>query len=331
MARRSFRGSSVATTLTGSISLSDTAITVVDGSSLPTGVAPFVMTLDFGFASEEKVLVTTRTGNILSPVTRAFDGTTATSHASGATARHTISATDLDEANAHVNLPVDTQATDIHHTLGTGAFQAATGTHAHLINKYTLLLTPPSLTNTTVTTSSGNTTNTTQDALVLTATAVNGAYAVATRGITGSYVTAGFIKTGIVDVSVRMHLSAITDATNQMFVGLGDTNPPVATTSANGAWLIVKGDGTVSTNKRVASASTAGTTTAANASATVIRDYRITYPLAGGTATVYVDGVSVGTITTVPALAISVFVTFGVTTTATAISGVFAQFLVTEG
>lgn len=131
MARRSYRGNSVGTTLSVGATSSDTSLTLTDASSFPTGTFPFVVTLDFGQAGEEKVLATSRSGNVLTGVSRGYDGTAATAHSAGSTVRHTLSATDLDEANAHVNLPVDTQLTDIHHTLGAGAFQAAPGNHAH--------------------------------------------------------------------------------------------------------------------------------------------------------------------------------------------------------
>ncbi len=101
--RKSYKGNSVATTLSGAITNADLSASVVDGSSLPDGAtAPFVMTFDLGLSGEEKVLVTSRSGNSLVIASRGYDGTTAAAHTSGASARHTLSAADLDEANAHI-------------------------------------------------------------------------------------------------------------------------------------------------------------------------------------------------------------------------------------
>jgi hypothetical protein len=104
MARRQYRGNTQPTTLASPVGLSDTTATLVDGSSYPDGtVGPFTLTIDGGAAGEEKWLVTSRTGNGLTGITRAYDGTSAASHNAGAGVKHTISAVDLDEANAHLN------------------------------------------------------------------------------------------------------------------------------------------------------------------------------------------------------------------------------------
>lgn len=103
---REFAGAAKATALSGTLSAAATAINVVDGTGYPTGgTGPFVVTLDTGLASEEKVLVATRTGNTLTVATsgRGYDGTTASDHTNAASVVHTISAVDLREANAHVN------------------------------------------------------------------------------------------------------------------------------------------------------------------------------------------------------------------------------------
>jgi hypothetical protein len=51
--------------------------------------------------SEEKVLVTSRSANVLTVTTRGMDGTTATTHASGAAIFPVWTAIEADEANAH--------------------------------------------------------------------------------------------------------------------------------------------------------------------------------------------------------------------------------------
>jgi hypothetical protein len=57
------------------------------------------MVIDPGLVTEEKVLVGSRTGSSLSSMTRGVDGTTAASHAAGATCYPVFTATDADEAN----------------------------------------------------------------------------------------------------------------------------------------------------------------------------------------------------------------------------------------
>jgi hypothetical protein len=104
MSRRSYSGNAIVTTLNGTITNAATTLTVIDGTGYPSGIGgAFVVTLDAGLASEEKVLVAARSGSTFSGLTRGYDGTTATAHSTGASVRHTISAVDLDEANAHVN------------------------------------------------------------------------------------------------------------------------------------------------------------------------------------------------------------------------------------
>lgn len=104
MAREEIKGAVAATTLNGAINNSVTSFTVTDGTGWPTGSpGPFVATIDRGLATEEKVLVTTRSTNTFSSVTRGYDGTSAQSHANGAAIEHTISAALLDEANRVVS------------------------------------------------------------------------------------------------------------------------------------------------------------------------------------------------------------------------------------
>lgn len=106
MARRTYRGASVATTLAGSLTAGVTTATLASGggTSMPDAIAgPFVITVNVGGATEEKILVGVRTGDNLSNLTRGYDGTVAAAHAAGESVRHTISAVDLDEANGHIN------------------------------------------------------------------------------------------------------------------------------------------------------------------------------------------------------------------------------------
>lgn len=104
--RKSFAGAAPRTTLNGSITNVSTVIVVTSGTGYPSGgTNPFVIVIDRGLASEEKVLVQSRSGTSLTVASsgRGYDGTTATSHADGAYLEHVLDADTLDEANAHVN------------------------------------------------------------------------------------------------------------------------------------------------------------------------------------------------------------------------------------
>jgi hypothetical protein len=110
---RDYSGNAKSTTLVGTISATATSILLADAVGYPTGTTgPFVITVDAGAAAEEKVLCASRTGNTITVATggRGWDGTTASDHDNGASIRHTFSATDAREANAHVN-----QTTDMPH------------------------------------------------------------------------------------------------------------------------------------------------------------------------------------------------------------------------
>jgi hypothetical protein len=99
--RRSYVGAAPACTLTNSITAGDTTAlltgTVTEWNNTANG--PFFMVIDPGLVTEEKVLVGSRTGSSLSSMTRGVDGTTAASHAAGATCYPVFTATDANEAN----------------------------------------------------------------------------------------------------------------------------------------------------------------------------------------------------------------------------------------
>lgn len=111
--RRSYAGAAQAAQLTTSLGGSTANLTIycTDLTNWPTGTGgyPFFIVIDRGKATEEKILCSSRTGNVLTVydngVTngRAADGTSITSHAANAVVEHCMTATDADEANAHVN------------------------------------------------------------------------------------------------------------------------------------------------------------------------------------------------------------------------------------
>jgi len=89
------------TTLTGTYSPSTTVIAVAATTGFPSST-PYTLALDYGFPNEELVDVTAVAGLSLT-VTRAVDGTSATTHAAGAIVRHVSSARDFADSRAHEN------------------------------------------------------------------------------------------------------------------------------------------------------------------------------------------------------------------------------------
>lgn len=99
MLRREFSGSVLRTNLSSSISDTDTSIPVADGSTYPTGVNPFVIVIDRGISSEEKILISSRSSNTFTVHTRGYDGTTAVAHTSGAFVDHVLDAAVVQDMN----------------------------------------------------------------------------------------------------------------------------------------------------------------------------------------------------------------------------------------
>jgi hypothetical protein len=102
--RLEHQGAAPVTGLASSINASATALTLVSGAGYPTGaVGPFVLAIDPGTGSEEKVLCSSRSGTAVVVTTRGYDGTTATSHTSGTSnIAHVWTATEADDTNAHI-------------------------------------------------------------------------------------------------------------------------------------------------------------------------------------------------------------------------------------
>ncbi len=99
---------------------------------------PYTLSLDYGAINEELVDVTGVAGPVLT-VTRGVDGTSATTHSSGAFVRHVSSARDFTESRAHENA-----TTGIHGLAGGSALVGTTDTQT-LLNKS---LTSPTITGT---------------------------------------------------------------------------------------------------------------------------------------------------------------------------------------
>lgn len=142
---RFYANTAVPTTLTANIGPANVVINVASSTGYP--ATPFGAALDYGTPSEEVVLVTAVAGTVWT-VTRAYDGTSATSHNVGAPVRHTWIAADGNEARAH-----EGTGTNVH---GISALSNVVGTTdiQTLTNK---TLTAPTITSPAVT---GNVTGT---------------------------------------------------------------------------------------------------------------------------------------------------------------------------
>lgn len=107
MARREYMAGKP-TTLSADFSIGDPTFTVaVAGNDWPDGAEGynFWVTIDGGTAQEERVLCSSRAGTTITVASggRGADGTTESNHSTSATVWPSWSATDADEANAHIN------------------------------------------------------------------------------------------------------------------------------------------------------------------------------------------------------------------------------------
>jgi hypothetical protein len=111
MTQRHYSSIASPTTLSTSISASDTTVAVDATVGYPTSY-PFTAALDAGGTAEELVDVTAVSGNVWT-VTRGVDGTSAQSHSAGAVVRHSSSGRDFSDMQTHINA-----TTGVHGTTG---------------------------------------------------------------------------------------------------------------------------------------------------------------------------------------------------------------------
>lgn len=134
MTKKSFVGGAPATSLTAAINSSVTALSVASITGYPTTTGgPFVICVDRGTGSEEKMLVSATSTGTFTVSTRGYDNTTATSHAAGAVVEHVLDANTIAEANDHVNTTTRDDHTQYlnstrHDVTARHAFGAALGT-----------------------------------------------------------------------------------------------------------------------------------------------------------------------------------------------------------
>jgi hypothetical protein len=132
--RREYTGGAVSTTLNGGITSGALSATLTASSGWPSGsVGPFTAVIDPGLSNEEKVKVSTRSGNILTISARGVDGSAASAHSAGAVIQHVLGAYDLDLVNAHA---ADTTRDD--HTQYLHNSNARTVTAAHVFSGNTV-------------------------------------------------------------------------------------------------------------------------------------------------------------------------------------------------
>ena len=111
--RRSYEGAAQAAQLTQDLggSTGDLTIYCDNLTNWPTGTGgfPFFVVIDRGKATEEKILCSSRSGNVSTVFDdgltngRASDDTSITSHTTNSVIEHVFTATDANEANLHVN------------------------------------------------------------------------------------------------------------------------------------------------------------------------------------------------------------------------------------
>jgi hypothetical protein len=121
MARREYKPGRPLT-LASAITSSDNTLTLSESlTSWPTGAdGNFWVTVDPGTAQEERILCSTRSSTTVNLATRGADGTTASAHAQGATIWPSWSATDANEANAHIEATGYASYSKSVHGLGSG-------------------------------------------------------------------------------------------------------------------------------------------------------------------------------------------------------------------
>ena len=124
---RYYSSTAVKTTLTVSISSSDTSLQVAATGGFPSSY-PYTLVLEKDSANEEIVTVTALVGTSFT-ITRGVDGTSGRSHAAGVSVEHAMIAKDLTDFRAH-----EAAAANVH-DIGAGASVVGTTTSQTISNK----------------------------------------------------------------------------------------------------------------------------------------------------------------------------------------------------
>lgn len=103
---RDYIGAAVPARLSADINAGAMSFSIDAIAGWPTGSnGPFLVAIDAGTSSEEKVWVESRSGNALTIADRGSDDTVAGSHAAGATVEHVLGANDIKQLNRHATDP----------------------------------------------------------------------------------------------------------------------------------------------------------------------------------------------------------------------------------
>ncbi len=125
--RKEYNGATIATTLAITISAGSTSVTLTSGATFPTGgTAPFVIAIGRDTPTEEKLLASSRAGNVLTILERGYDGTSAQAHTAGANVSHVLDAHTLTQANRFANT-MTTAGDLVHKGAGTTFTRLAVG------------------------------------------------------------------------------------------------------------------------------------------------------------------------------------------------------------
>ena len=135
--RYKFTNAPVVTTLATSLDSSATTFTLASGTNWPASTGTnFWVTIGAGTATEERILCSGTAGSTVTVASsgRGQDGTTATTHNAGDSVWVSWSATDADEANAHVSASASTSDVNVH-GLAIGSSVVGTSDTQTLTNK----------------------------------------------------------------------------------------------------------------------------------------------------------------------------------------------------
>ena len=239
---KDFAGAAAATALTSAINSTAASFAVGDGSTYPTGPTPFVIVVDRGLSTEEKMLVGSRATNTFTITERGYDGTTAQSHASGAIVEHCLDAHTIYQANRLANL--QTTKGDIIGYSGTTTNRVAVGSNNAVLVadstqtngiKWAATLSGLTLTSPTVNT-----------ATVATPTITNGT-------VDGAAITAGSLTATLVDQLEENWNVVASAATGTINFDVKTASIWYYTTDASADWTInVRGDGSTTLSSLLA-------------------------------------------------------------------------------
>jgi hypothetical protein len=162
MTTRQYSSRSQQSTLTGAITSGAVTMTVVSGTGLLGGVTipagrTYTLVIDVDTALEEIVDATAVSTNTFT-ITRAIDGSTAQEHSAGAVVRHMAIGRDFRDANLHAEAAASYNDGDGNahtmHGIGSGEGDVV-GTDKDTDSYFTRLLPAPTISNPTITGTSG--------------------------------------------------------------------------------------------------------------------------------------------------------------------------------